>query len=77
MPNTEKICERIEVTGRLSRPEIVQRVVNVFINTEQNQPRPGTVFLYPVENLPTGQLFLRRPAGLRKWNFDFKVLVPE
>lgn len=74
------ICERIEITGLLSRPEIVQKVVNIFIQTEMNHPRPGTVFFYPVEvveALPEGQLLLRRPAAARKWNFDFKVEVPE
>ena len=67
----------IAINGSLSRPEIVQKVVNIFIQTEMNHPRPGTVFFYPVENLPEGQLLLRRPAGLRKWNFDFKVEVTE
>jgi len=77
MPNNVMTCARIEITGSLSRPEIVQKVVNIFIQTEMNQLRPGTVFFYPVENLPDGQLLLRRPAGLRKWNFDFKVEVTE
>ncbi len=33
-------------------------------------------FWYPVEKLPDNQqLFILRPGGLRKWNFDFKVSV--
>jgi hypothetical protein len=77
MPNNKIICERIEITGLLSRPEIVKKVVNIFIQTEMVHPRPGTIFFYPVENLPEGQLLIRRPAGARKWNFDFKVEVTE
>ena len=77
MPNKVMTCARIEITGSCSRPEIVQKVVNTFIKTERGRMRPGTTFLYPVETLPGGQLFIRRPGGLQKWNFDFKVLVPE
>lgn len=77
MSNIEMTCKRINIPRSCSRSEIVQKVVNTFINTERGQMRPGTTFLYPVENLPKGQLFIRRPGGLQKWNFDFKVLVPE
>ena len=77
MPNDQMTCERIEIKGPLSRSDIVEKVVSIFIKTERNQKRPGTTFLYPVETLPDGQLFIRRPGGLQKWNFDFKVLVPE
>ncbi len=76
-------CDRIEVKGSVSRHEIVRQVVNVFINTEYQQRAKGVQFWYPVEQLPSNaqllsentQLFILRPGGLRKWNFDFKVNV--
>ena len=67
----------IRIKGKMLRSKIVQKVVNIFIENEQNQPRPGTIFLYPVEDLPKEKIFIRRPGGLQKWNFDFKVLVPD
>lgn len=66
----------IEIKGSLSRDEIVKKVVNIFIDAESSQRGHGIKFRYPVENLSTGKkLFIFRPAGLNKWNFDFKVEV--
>jgi len=66
----------IEVKSALSREEIVKMVVNIFIETEGQHRGHGIKFRYPVEKLSTGeQLFIYRPAGLNKWNFDFKVEV--
>lgn len=84
----EIICDPIEIKGSMTRHEIVQKVVNTFINTEHEQRGRGVKFLYPVEQLPSSsqprlvpgdnRLFIFRPAGLRKWNFDFKVdVTPE
>ncbi len=68
----------IEIKGSLTRDEIVKKVVNIFIDAESQQRGHGVKFRYPVENLSTGeQLFIFRPAGLNKWNFDFKVEVLE
>lgn len=68
----------IEIKGSLSRNEIVKKVVNIFIDNESNQRGHGIKFRYPVEHLSIGkQLFIFRPAGLNKWNFDFKVEVME
>lgn len=64
---------RIEIKGKLSRHEIVKRVVNHFIETEYSQKGFGVKFQYPVETLPAGMLMIGRPG--RKKNFDFKVLV--
>ena len=70
--------EAIEIKGSLSRNEIVKKVVNIFIDAESHQRGHGVKFRYPVENLSTGKpLFIFRPAGLNKWNFDFKVEVLE
>ena len=70
--------EVIGIKGSLSRNEIVKKVVNIFIETESHQRGHGIKFRYPVENLSIGkQLFIFRPAGLNKWNFDFKVEVLE
>lgn len=66
----------ILIDGKLSRPEIVRKVVSTFISTEGGYWKTGAKFRYPVENLSIGtQLFILRPPGLRKWNFDFKVEV--
>ncbi len=70
--------EFIEIKGKLNRDEIVKRVINVFIETEAVKRGFGIKFRYPVENLSTGgKLYIFRPAGLNKWNFDFKVDVLE
>jgi len=70
--------EAIEIEGSLTRHEIVRKVVNIFIDTENQQRGHGVKFRYPVENLSINkQLFIFRPAGLNKWNFDFKVEVLE
>ena len=56
----------------------MRKIINTFIDTESQQRGKGVKFRYPVENLSTGaQLFIFRPGGLNKWNFDFKVEVPE
>lgn len=66
----------ISISGNMSRHEIVKKVVNIFISTEFSDRGQGIQFWYPVENLPDGkQLFIKRPGGLQKWNFDFKVNV--
>jgi len=68
----------IEIKGSVARNEIVKKVVNIFIDTESNQKGHGVKFRYPVESLSIGKkLFIFRPAGLNKWNFDFKVEVLE
>ncbi len=77
------ICNPIEIKGLMTRHEIVQKVVNTFINTEFEQRGRGVKFWYPVEQLPSSlqqlvedtRLFIFRPGGLQKWNFDFKVKV--
>lgn len=68
----------------MTRHEIVQKVVNIFIQTEYEQRGKGVKFWYPVEKLPSNlqlsdnRLFIFRPGGLQKWNFDFKVnVIPE
>ncbi len=66
----------IEIKGSMARHEIVRKVVNTFIDFESQQRGKGIKFRYPVENLSIGkQLFIFRPGGLNKWNFDFKVEV--
>ena len=69
----------IEIEGSMGCHEIVRKVVNTFIDTESQQRGKGIKFRYPVESLSNSkQLFISRPGGLRgKWNFDFKVEVPE
>ncbi|MBI2830966.1 MAG: hypothetical protein HYX79_01760 [Chloroflexi bacterium] len=70
------ICPAIEIKGSMTRHEIVQKVINTFINTEHQQRGKGVQFWYPVEQLSGGShLFILRPGGLQKWNFDFKVNV--
>jgi hypothetical protein len=66
----------IEIKESLARHEIVRKVINTFIDTESQQRGKGVKFRYPVENLSINkQLFIFRPGGLNKWNFDFKVEV--
>jgi len=82
MKKSEKIIvtgEPIEIKGFTGRDEIVRRVINIFIDTESQQRGKGVKFRYPVENLASvnKQLFIFRPGGLNKWNFDFKVEVSE
>jgi len=70
------IGKSIEIKGSMKREKIVKKVINTFIETEGLRRGHGIKFRYPVENLSTGEkLFIIRPAGLRKWNFDFKVEV--
>lgn len=90
MATKQVICDPIEIKGSMTRHEIVQKVVNIFIHTEHEQRGRGVKFWYPVEQLPISlqlpllsedkdnRLFIFRPGGLRKWNFDFKVnITPE
>lgn len=68
------IGPEIIVNGSIKRFEIVKKVVNTFIDFEQDKKGKGVVFKYPVENVSTGdKLFIVRPG--RKKNFDFKVDV--
>lgn len=68
----------IKIQGSLSRHEIVRKVINIFIDNENRQRGKGVKFRYPVENLSNNKkLFIFRPGGLNKWNFDFKVEVLE
>lgn len=70
--------EPIEIKGSISRHEIVRNVINTFIDAEKESRGKGIKFRYPVENLSINkQLFIFRPGGLNKWNFDFKVEVLE
>jgi hypothetical protein len=81
MPIKQVICNPIDIKGTMTRHEIVQKVVNIFIQTEHAQRGKGVKFWYPVEKLPSSlqlpdnRLFIFRPGGLQKWNFDFKVNV--
>jgi hypothetical protein len=85
MTTKQVICNPIEIKGSMTRHEIVQKVVNTFIDTEHEQRGRGVKFWYPVEQLPSSlqllsedkdnRLFIFRPGGLQKWNFDFKVNV--
>jgi len=81
---TKKIvCDSIEIKGTMNRREIVQKIVNTFIDTEHRERGKGVQFRYPVEKLycmeekklfpENARLFIVRPGGLQKWNFDFKV----
>ena len=72
------VFDFILLSDRITRHEIVQKVVNIFISNEYSYRGKGIQFWYPVENLSNSeQLFIRRPGGLRKWNFDFKVNVEQ
>lgn len=73
----KKVHNFLEITDKMARHEIVQKVVNTFIGSEWSDRGKGIQFWYPVENLADGsQLFIIRPGGLRsKWNFDFKVNI--
>lgn len=71
-----KVFDFISLSDKMTRHEIVQKVVNLFISNEYLYRGKGIQFWYPVENLSNGeQLFIKRPGGLQKWNFDFKVNV--
>lgn len=65
----------IEIKGFIPRHEIVKKVVSIFIETEYARKGEGIKFIYPVEKLPNGLLFISRPG--RKKNFDFKVNINE
>lgn len=71
-----KVFDFMSISGQTTRHEIVQKVVNTFISSEYPYRGKGIQFWYPVENLSNGeQLYIKRPGGLQKWNFDFKVNV--
>ena len=90
---TRILCNEIIINDAMTRTEIVQTILNVFIGIESNQRARGVQFWYPVETLSikigdvpepkpiedflvnTNRLFIKRPGGLQKWNFDFKVIV--
>jgi len=70
------IGPEIIIKGSINRFDIVKKVVNIFIDFEQDKKGRGVVFKYPVEKLSNDdKLFIVRP-GLKK-NFDFKVEVPD
>ena len=72
----KKFCDFILINDEMTRHEIVQKVINIFISAEYLERGKGIQFWYPVENLPEGkQLYIIRPGGMQKWNFDFKVNV--
>ncbi len=75
----EVVGPALKVVGRMRREDIVERVITEFIRTEGPQRGQGVKFRYPVEDLPgERKLFIIRPGGLQKWNFDFKVdVLPE
>ncbi len=76
--NRKIICDMFEIKGSLTRHEIVQKVLNTFIKTEYQERGKGVQFRYPVEQLhddvqhlpDSTQLFIIRPGGLQKWNYD-------
>ncbi|MCX7908661.1 MAG: hypothetical protein N2560_04000 [Ignavibacteria bacterium] len=71
-------CEHIIIKGTESREEIVRKVINTFINNEADKRGHSVKFRYPVEQLSSGEfIYIFRPAGLNKYNFDFKVEVKE
>ncbi|HIE41577.1 MAG TPA: hypothetical protein EYP80_02830 [Candidatus Aenigmarchaeota archaeon] len=66
----------IKITGKLGRFEIVKSVVSSFIEFEKDKKGKGIEFRYPVEKLSNGEtLYIHRPGV--KWNFDFKVEIPQ
>jgi hypothetical protein len=68
------ITGEVTIKGSQKRHQIVQTVVNTFINFEHNKKGKGIAFRYKVEGLPNGgELFIARPG--HKKNFDFKVDV--
>jgi len=74
----EQVIEgpEIRIRGQYDRFEIVRRVVNTFIEFEKDKKGRGIEFRYPVEDLSNdGKLYIHRPGV--KWNFDFKVEIPE
>lgn len=69
-------CEFIEIKGKMPREEIVRKVIETFINNESKERGHGIKFRYPVEKLSKfDYLYIYRPAGLNKYNFDFKVEI--
>jgi len=66
----------IRIIGNEDRFEIINKVINTFINFEKDKKKKGVIFKYPVENLSNGKkLYIIHPG--RKWNFDFKVEILE
>jgi len=67
---------KITISGQCGRFEIVKKVVSAFIEFEKDKKGKGIEFIYPVEDLSNGRkLYIHRPGV--KWNFDFKVEIPE
>ncbi len=65
----------LRIVGKLNRFDIVKKVVEHFIDFERYY-KGGVQFRYPVEKLSSSdRLYIHRP-GI-KWNFDFKVIIPE
>jgi hypothetical protein len=78
MKKSKKVLEgpAIRIVKPLGRFEIVKKVVSHFIDFEKDKKGKGVEFRYPVETLSTGkELYIHRPGV--KWNFDFKVEIPE
>lgn len=68
----------IEITGNITREEIVKKVINTFIDFESPKRGREAKFRYPVENIGNeNYLYIIRPGGLQKYNMDFKVEVLE
>lgn len=67
----------LKIKGTISRHEIVRKVINVFIDHEKRERGQGFKFRYAVEplSLKNQKLYIRRPGGLQKWNFDFVVEI--
>ncbi|MEM3397355.1 MAG: hypothetical protein QW620_08215 [Thermoplasmata archaeon] len=78
MKNKKQIIEgpMIKIMVPMDRFKIVESVVSAFIEFEKDKKGKGTEFRYPVENLSSGgMLYIHRPGV--KWNFDFKVEIPQ
>ena len=70
------ITGEVKINGKQKRHQIVQTVVNTFINFEHNKKGKGIAFRYKVEGLPNGgELFIARPSRY-KFGFDFIVNIP-
>ncbi|MBM3326247.1 MAG: hypothetical protein FJY65_04610 [Calditrichaeota bacterium] len=70
------IGPRICIAAKETREQIVVQVVNTFIANEGIRHGKSIIYFYPVETLCNNEIIqIRRPGGLRKWNFDFKVEV--
>jgi hypothetical protein len=73
-------CDPIDINDLHTREDIVKKIINIFIDNENRKRGKGIQFWYPVERIsykqpPDNILYILRPGGLQKWNFDFKVNV--